>query len=312
MIGDSAPMRELYEQISRTAPTRARVLILGENGTGKELIARALHRHSPRAERPFVRVNCAAIPRELFESELFGHERGAFTGATTRRRGKFVRADGGTLFLDEVAEIPPGLQAKLLRSLETGEVEPVGSDRDLRVDVRVIAATNRNLAQAVAEGGFRQDLYYRLQVVTLRAPPLRERMEDVPDLVRAFLHHACEENHVRKTLGDAAIDRILRHDFPGNVRELKNLVERLVILAPGETITAADVDHALPTGPGEAGSRAVLRGSLRETMLELEREVVLGVLEAQRWRMTAAATRLGIERSHLYKKLKSLGIERPD
>jgi two-component system nitrogen regulation response regulator NtrX len=312
MIGDAPPMRSLYEQISRTAPTQARVLILGENGTGKELIARALHRNSKRSDKPFVRVNCAAIPRELFESELFGHERGAFTGATSRRRGKFVRADGGTLFLDEVAEIPQGLQAKLLRSLESGEVEPVGADRELRVDVRVIAATNRDLAQAVGAGDFRQDLYYRLQVVTLQAPPLRERKEDIAQLAACFLRQACEENHLRKTLDDGAIDRIRLHDFPGNVRELKNLVERLVILTPSETITASDVDRALPAGSPLAEARPALRGSLRETMVELEREVVRGVLEAQRWRMTAAAERLGLERSHLYKKLRSLGIERPE
>ena len=312
MIGDSPPMRELYEQIARTAPTQARVLVLGENGTGKELIARALHRHSERKERPFVRVNCAAIPRELFESELFGHERGAFTGATARRRGKFVRADGGTLFLDEVAEIPEGLQAKLLRALESGEVEPVGADRELHVDVRVIAATNRDLERATADGTFRQDLYYRLQVVTLRAPALRERTEDIPELAASFLREASQENHRRKILDGEAVARISEHEFPGNVRELKNLIERLVILTPGETIVAADVERALGAGPRAPESRPVLRGSLRETMARLEREVVLGTLEAQRWRMTAAAERLGLERSHLYKKLKALGIERPE
>jgi DNA-binding NtrC family response regulator len=312
MIGSSPPMRELYEQISRTAPTQARVLIVGENGTGKELVARALHRNSPRATKPFVRVNCAAIPRELFESELFGHERGAFTGATARRRGKFLRAAGGTLFLDEVAEIPQGLQAKLLRALESGEVEPVGADRELVVDVRAIAATNRDLERAVAEGTFRQDLYYRLQVVTLRAPPLRERKEDIAELTACFLRQSCEENHRRKALHDAAVARIASHDFPGNVRELKNLVERLVILTPGDTIGAADVDRALSTSPRAAQARPVLRGTLRETLADLEREVVLGVLEAQQWRMTAAAEQLGLERSHLYKKLRALGIERPE
>jgi DNA-binding NtrC family response regulator len=312
MIGTSAPMRALYAQITRTAPTQARVLILGENGTGKELIARALHRHSTRAAKPFVRVNCAAVPRELFESELFGHERGAFTGATTRRRGKFVRADGGTLFLDEVAEIPQGLQAKLLRSLESGEVEPVGADRELQVDVRVLAATNRDLARAVADGDFRRDLYYRLQVVTLQAPPLRDRKDDIPELATCFLSQACEENHLRKRLADEAVERISRHDFPGNVRELKNLVERLVILTPTDVISAADVDRALPAEPLVSEEGPVLRRSLRETMAELERRVVLRVLEAQQWRMTAAAEQLGLERSHLYKKLKALGIERPE
>jgi DNA-binding NtrC family response regulator len=312
MIGESPPMRELFEQISRTAPTQARVLIVGQNGTGKELIARALHRHSSRASKPFVRVNCAAIPRELFESELFGHERGAFTGATARRRGKFMRADRGTLFLDEVAEIPGDLQAKLLRALESGEIEPVGSDREQSVDVRVLAATNRDLDRAVADGIFRQDLYYRLQVVTLRAPALSERKEDIPELAAVFLREACLENHRSKTFDDAAMARIVRHEFPGNVRELKNLVERLVILTDGPVLSAADVDRALSSGPGSGARRAELRGTLRETLAGLEREVVLRVLEAHQWRMTAAAEELGLERSHLYKKLRALGIERPE
>jgi DNA-binding NtrC family response regulator len=312
MIGTSPVMRELFEQISRTAPTAARVLILGENGTGKELIARALHRGSPRAGRPFVRVNCAAIPRELFESELFGHERGAFTGATTRRMGKFVRADAGTLFLDEVAEIPSGLQAKLLRALESGEVEPVGADRERRVDVRVIAATNRDLERAVAEESFRRDLYYRLQVVTLRAPALRERREDIPALVATFLRGACEENHLRRDLGEPALARLVRHDFPGNVRELKNLVERLVILSRGPVISVGDVERALAGSPElPAGGAPPLVGSLHDTLADLERRVVLRVLEEQGWQMTAAAQRLGLERSHLYKKLRALGIEKP-
>jgi DNA-binding NtrC family response regulator len=312
MIGDTPPMRELFEQIERTAPTQARVLILGENGTGKELIARALHRNSPRAVKPFVSVNCAAIPRELFESELFGHERGAFTGATTRRRGKFVRADGGTLFLDEVAEIPSGLQAKLLRALESGQVEPVGAEREQSVDVRVLAATNRDLEQAVADGSFRQDLYSRLHVVTLTAPPLRARRDDIPALAEAFLAQSCHDNKLRRAFGEGAVERLVAHDFPGNVRELRNLVERLVILARGETISAADVERALPSASAGGAGGPSLRGSLKETMAELERSVVLRVLEEQRWRMTAAAERLGLERSHLYRKLKALGIEKPD
>jgi DNA-binding NtrC family response regulator len=312
MIGAAPPMRELFEQIARTAPTQARVLVVGENGTGKELIARALHRHSTRAAKPFVRVNCAAIPRELFESELFGHERGAFTGATTRRRGKFIRADGGTVFLDEVAEIPSELQAKLLRALESGEVEPVGAEREITVDVRVIAATNRDLEQAVAEGAFRRDLYYRLQVVTLRAPALRERKGDISELTTAFLRVACEENHRKKTLDEDALEQIVRHDFPGNVRELKNLVDRLVILTEGPVVTGRDVERALSAGPRTGPPAAELRGNLRETLAAFEREVVLRVLEACQWRMTAAADELGLERSHLYKKLKVLGIERPE
>ena len=312
MIGSSPPMLELYERIRRIAPTQARVLILGENGTGKELIAHALHRHSPRADRPFVQVNCAAIPRELFESELFGHERGAFTGATTRRRGKFVRAHGGTMFLDEVGEIPYGLQAKLLRSLESGEVEPVGSDRELKVDVRVLAATNRDLQQAIERGEFREDLYYRLQVVTLEAPALRERKQDLPDLVRHFLVRACADNNLRRrTITDGALARLAVHDYPGNVRELRNLVERLVILTPGDRIDAAAVAECLPGGPRPASSEEA-GGTLREMMSGVERDLIRRALERHRWRMTAAARELGLERSHLYKKVKALGIERPE
>ena len=313
MIGDSPPMLELYETIERAAPTQARVLILGENGTGKELIARALHRLSPRRAGPFVRVNCAAVPRDLFESELFGHEKGAFTGAASRRRGKFARADGGTLFLDEVGEIPRELQSKLLRALESGEIEPVGAEREIEVDARVVAATNRDIDRAVRDGEFREDLYYRLQVVTITAPPLRARKQDIPGLVRAFLREACEDNHLQKRIPEDAVSRIARHDFPGNVRELKNLVERLVILTPGEKIDTMAVERCLPASASPArGLAPQPGGTLRDTMIRLEREVVLGVLEAQAWRMSAAAEQLGLERSHLYKKLKALGIERPE
>jgi DNA-binding NtrC family response regulator len=313
MIGTSSPMQKLFEGIRRTAPTQARVLILGENGTGKELVARALHRHSPRAKGPFVRVNCAAIPRDLFESELFGHERGAFTGATSRRKGKFVRAHRGTLFLDEVGETPSGLQAKLLRSIESGEVEPVGSDREVQVDVRVIAATNRELERAVEEGSFRRDLYYRLQVVTLTAPPLRHRKEDIPALAEHFLEQVCAENNLPgKSFAPGAIERLAGHEFPGNVRELRNLVERLVILTAGSDIGPQEVDDCLPGSAGGTGAELRLHGSLRETMIAAERKVVLGALERNRWRMTATASALGLERSHLYKKLKALGIERPE
>jgi len=313
MIGSSGPMQALYEQIQRIAPTQARVLILGENGSGKELIARALHKHSPRADSPFVRVNCAAVPRELFESELFGHEKGAFTGATRRRRGKFPRAHRGTLFLDEVGEIPLELQPKLLRSLESGEVEPVGSDHEITVDVRVIAATNRDLERAVADGNFRRDLYYRLQVVTLNAPPLRERKSDIPALVHRFIRLACSENNLpARALEAEAIERLQAHDYPGNVRELRNVIERLAILAPGRTIVSRDVEAALPSASTAESGTPRLAGSLRETMAGLERRVVLQTLEQHGWRMTAAAGALGLERSHLYKKLKALGIAKPE
>ncbi len=312
MIGDSPPMRTLFEQIERTAPTQARVLILGENGTGKELIARAVHRNSSRSAGPFVSVNCAAIPKDLFESELFGHEKGAFTGATGRRKGKFVRAHEGTLFLDEVAEIPVELQSKLLRALESGEVEPVGAEREVTVDVRVLSATNRDLQAAVDTGQFRQDLFYRLQVVTLEAPALRNRIEDIPALAQRFLRSACQENKLEKSIDATALERMKLHDFPGNVRELRNLMERLVILTPGGSIDADAVDRALPKPSTSAVGAAGLRGNLRETMTDYERRVIVDVLERYGWRMTAAAEALGLERSHLYKKLKTLGIERPE
>jgi DNA-binding NtrC family response regulator len=312
MIGSSPPMERLFEQIRRTAPTQGRVLVVGENGTGKELIARAIHRHSSRAEGPFVRVNCAAIPHDLFESELFGHEKGSFTGATGRQIGKFVRAQGGTLFLDEVGEIPLTLQPKILRALESNEVEPVGSGREVKVDVRVVAATNRDLEQMVAAREFRQDLFYRLKVVVLEAPPLRQRPGDIPSLVRHFLAQACAENGLRpKAIDPDAVQRLVAHDWPGNIRELKNLLERLVILSPGDTIGERELAEALPSpgpvlpGAGPGGGR------LRDTMAGLERQVILAALQRNAWRMSATARELGLERSHLYKKVKALEIERP-
>jgi len=314
MIGTSAPMETLYEQIRKVAPTQARVLILGENGTGKELVARAIHEHSPRAGKPFVGVNCAAVPRDLFESELFGHEKGSFTGATARRKGRFIRADGGTLFLDEVAEIPVDLQSKILRTLETGVVEPVGSDREVRVDVRVLAATNRELDKEVAGGRFREDLYYRLKVVHMTAPPLRDRREDIPALVEHFLESVARENNVRPVAMDRdALACLDAHSFPGNVRELRNLVERMVILSSGDRIGPADVMDGLPQG-GAAGSSGVRADGrpLREVMADLEREVIGSTLRRHRWKMTAAARELDLERSHLYKKVKALGIQKPD
>jgi DNA-binding NtrC family response regulator len=314
MIGSAPPMRRLFQQIQRTAPTQGRVLIIGENGTGKELIARALHRHSPRAGGPFVRVNCAAIPRELFESELFGHEKGSFTGATGRRVGKFVRADHGTLFLDEVGEIPLALQPKILRAIETGEVEPIGAGREVKVDVRVLAATNRDLEKMVAEGNFREDLYYRLKVVVLEAPPLRDRKEDIPTLVEHFLRMTCSENNLRqRRMSAAALERLEAHDFPGNVRELRNTVERMVILTPDEEIDHADVAEALPA-PRKLRSSSLSGGGprpLKEQMVEAERAVIVEALKRNEWRMSATAAELGLERSHLYKKVKALGIERP-
>jgi len=312
MVGDSAPMRALYDRIERVAPTQARVLILGENGTGKELVARAIHARSTRAQKAFVGVNCAAIPRELFESELFGHERGAFTGATSRRRGKFVRADGGTLFLDEIGEIPFELQPKLLRSIETGRIEPVGSDREIEVDVRIVAATNRDLRADVESGRFRQDLFYRLEGVTLTVPPLRERSDDVPALVAHFLDLVCRENNLRRReLTPEAIARLRAHAFPGNVRELRNVVERLLILASGETIDVPDVEEALPRPTGGAATRGGRGRTLREILEDVERRAIEDALRRNGGTMAAAARELGLERSHLYKKVRALGARRP-
>jgi two-component system nitrogen regulation response regulator NtrX len=312
MVGESGPMLALFEAIRRTAPTQARVLILGENGTGKELIAHALHRHSARSSAPFVSVNCAAIPTDLFESELFGHERGAFTGATARRRGKFVRAHGGTLFLDEVGEIPLNLQSKLLRALESGEVEPVGSEREISVDVRVISATNKDLERAVEAGQFRRDLYYRINVVTLEAPPLRDHQDDIPAMVDHFLEGIRRGNNLaEKNINADAMRLLSDYDYPGNVRELRNLIERLMILTPGMEIDAAAVMNCLPTANPAVMAELPERGPLRERMAAVERRMVLDTIERNQWRMTAAAADLGIERSHLYKKMKTLGIERP-
>ena len=314
MVGDAQPMRALYERLRRVAPTSARVLILGENGTGKELVARAIHDHSPRAKRPFVGVNCAAIPRELFESELFGHERGAFTGATSRRRGKFARADGGTLFLDEVGEIPSELQPKILRALEEGRIEPVGSDREIEVDVRIVAATNRDLLRDVREGRFREDLFYRLESVSLAVPPLRDRADDVAALAEHFLETVCARNNLkRRRLSDRAVARMKAYPFPGNVRELRNLIERLVILAPGDPIDLADVEDALPRGRGEtvSGRSARSGGTLREIVEDVEKVAIENALRRHGGAMAAAARELGLERSHLYKKVKALGVRRP-
>jgi len=329
MLGSSRAMRELLETIRRVAPTDAGVLIQGENGTGKELIARALHAEGPRRNRPLVTVNCAAIPETLFESELFGHARGAFTGATEARRGKFQLADGGTLFLDEIGEVPLPLQPKMLRALESGEVERVGGRGTERVDARVIAATNRDLEAEVAAGRFRSDLYYRLLVVPIKVPPLRERSEDVPDLARHFLETACRRNHARpKQLAPEALDRLRLHPWPGNVRELRNAMERVAILAAGDTITTealaflgmpsvrASVEGGAAGSARGAGGAAP--GAARDAGLDLaaemerhERTVILAVLERTGWRMARAARALSLERSHLYKKLKALGIEKP-
>jgi DNA-binding NtrC family response regulator len=311
MIGSGPAMRRLLDVIRRAAPSQGRVLVTGENGTGKELVARAIHAGSPRKDRPFVKLNCAAVPAELIESELFGHERGAFTGAVAARRGKFEQADGGTLFLDEVGDMPPAMQAKVLRVLQEGEFERVGGHQTLRCDVRVVAATNKDLAEEVRAGRFREDLFYRLAVVPVQAPPLRERREDVPELATRFLVEACERNGRRPmSLSREALLALQAHGWPGNVRELRNLVERLAILSDGPEIGGDDVAAVLPGSRRPRADRFRAGASFHDLVEEAEREILLGALDAHGDRVAETARALGLERSHLYKKMRALGIKR--
>ena len=309
MIGEDSEMRSIYEKIAKTAPTTGRVLITGENGTGKELVARAIHTHSKRAKGPFIKLNCAAIPAELVESELFGHEKGAFTGATQKRRGKFELADGGTLFLDEVGDMSLKAQAKVLRVLQEGEIERVGGDQTIRADVRVLAATNKNLEQEIEAGRFREDLFYRLNVVPLELPPLRARRGDIPALVTHFLAVVCEANGKKaKHMASSEVTMLMQYEWPGNVRELKNVVERLVILTgEAETISEQDIVDALPSVKRAAGEfrRNV---SLKELVAAAEREIIQEALTANNHHISNTAKELQLERSHLYKKMKALGI----
>src|SRR3989441_4616365 len=312
IIGESEPIRRLREQIVTAAPTTGRVLIRGENGSGKELVDRAVHARSARAEGPFVEVNCAAIPEELIESELFGHERGAFTGAVARRRGKFELADGGTLFLDEIGDMSLKTQAKVLRVLEEQAFERVGGKETLRVDVRVLAASNQNLQKQIAAGRFREDLFYRLSVIPIEVPPLRKRKEDLPALVEHFISLFSAENGRRpKTISVEALAYFLAYDWPGNVRELRNMVERLVIMAPRDVIGPEDLPPPLPTRESRTAADGPKDQTLKEAREAFERAYILGELRAHEWNMTRTAERLGIERSHLYRKLKSYGITPP-
>ncbi|HEY6572086.1 MAG TPA: sigma-54 dependent transcriptional regulator, partial [Candidatus Eisenbacteria bacterium] len=308
IVGDSEAVRRLLREIEVAGESGARVLLEGENGTGKELVARALHAASPRRDRPFVAVNCAAIPDELIESELFGHERGAFTGATQARRGRFEDAHGGTLFLDEVADLSQRAQTKLLRVLQESELTRVGGNRAIKVDVRVIAATNRGLAALVKEGRFREDLYYRLAVVPITVPPLRERSEDVALLVEHFASQIAKESGARaRRFSPAALDLLRRYPFPGNVRELRNLVERLLIMARGPRIGAEEVAAVLPRAEEFSAGAPPESTRLADAVREFERSRIESALLAEGGSMTRAAARLGLERSHLYKKMKKLG-----
>jgi two-component system, NtrC family, nitrogen regulation response regulator NtrX len=316
LIGESAAMKRLSAAIDRAAPTDATVLITGENGTGKELVARAMHDRSPRAHGPLVRVNCAAIPADLLESELFGHERGAFSGAVHARRGRFELAHRGTLLLDEIGDMPIALQAKLLRALEEGEITRLGAERSRKIDVRLIASTNRDLPARIASGAFREDLYYRLAVLPLHVPPLRDRDDDVALLADAFLSRFCAEHGRAKTsLGPDALARLRAHRWPGNVRELRNLMERLVILGPASSSTAADIDALLrPASGGGSPSNTVPEPQLRplgEALEDYERALVEQALRAERGNVAAAARRLGLDRANLHRKMRRLGLQRP-
>ena len=312
MVWTGETMRRVMAQIERVAASESRVCIYGETGTGKELVARTLHEKSNRSNGPFVTLNCAAVPEELIESELFGHEKGSFTGAAQRHNGKFEQAHRGTLFLDEIGDMPVAMQAKLLRVLEEGEIERIGSDKPTKVDVRVVVATHRNLEQLVEGGGFRQDLYHRVVVFPLTLPPLRARCEDLPGLVEHFARQVSAQNGWKAVPFNAeAIDSLKQYTWPGNIRELRNVVERLLLLA-GTEVNAEDVRMALPamrgkmpeqTGAGEG------TGPLAQRVLAFERAAVLAELERHGRHITQTARALGLERSHLYKKCAQLGID---
>ena len=317
LIGTGPAMSKLLAQIEKVAASETRVCILGETGTGKELVARAIHEKSPRHENAFVTLNCAAVPAELIESELFGHEKGAFTGAAARHLGKFEQAEGGTLFLDEIGDMPVAMQAKLLRVLEEGEIERVGGDRPLKVNVRVIVATHRNLEDLVKKNEFRRDLFHRVYVFPLALPPLRERLEDFPDLLAHFACQVAKQNGWKEKLfSSEAIAELRRYSWPGNVRELRNIVERLVLLASENTVSAEDVRLALPTGEmpplaGNDGKSDAGQGTLEQRTEAFEREVLLVEIRRHNFHMTNVARALGLERSHLYKKCQQLGIDLP-
>jgi DNA-binding NtrC family response regulator len=304
-------MRRVMTQIERVAASETRVCILGETGTGKELAARTLHERSPRHAGPFVTLNCAAVPAELIESELFGHEKGAFTGAGARHLGKFEQAQRGTLLLDEIGDMPLPMQSKLLRVLEEGEIERVGGDRPIPVDVRIVVATHRNLEELVRQAKFRQDLYHRVYVFPLVLPPLRERQEDIPALVDHFAAQVAAQNGWKPmTFAPEAIGELKEYSWPGNVRELRNVVERLLLLATGDTVDVATVRAALPQStPGAAGAPLRVSGTLTARVEAFERETILAELHRRQNHITKTAQALGLERSYLYKKCQQLGID---
>jgi two-component system nitrogen regulation response regulator NtrX len=315
IVGSSRGIGQVLERVERVAPTEARVLITGENGTGKELVARAVHRLSPRAGGPFVEVNCAAIPTELIESALFGHVKGSFTGAVSDQAGKFEQADGGTLFLDEVGDMSLDAQAKVLRALEQGVVTRVGGSEAIEVDVRVIAATNKDVEQEIEDGRFREDLFYRLNVVPVHLPPLRDRREDIPMLVQHFAELMAKRDGMPlRTFSAEAVGRLQGLSWPGNVRELRNAVERLLILSPGDVVAAADVD-LLASGRGQAeglGSGLLGADTFQDFKDLAERAFILHKLREHEWNVAETARRIDMPRSNLYKKIEKYGLVREE
>ena len=316
LIGDSTALKHVMAAVGKAAPTNATVLIQGESGVGKELVARTIHRNSLRSRERFVQVNCAAIPEELIESELFGHEKGSFTGATEKQTGKFEQADRGTIFLDEVGDMSPKTQAKVLRVLQEGEVERLGSARTTKVDVRVIAATNKNLEEEIEKGGFREDLYFRLAVIPIHVPSLRERPEDIPQLVRHYMDFFSRENNARpRRMTQAALDAMQRYRWKGNIRELRNTVERLIIMSPGDTIDLADLPSSIRVPGATAASfrpsavgPAPSGGTLREFKDNAERQFLVTKLRENGWNISKTAELIDTPRSNLYKKLEQYQI----
>ena len=310
IVWQGEAMRRVMDQVERVAASETRVCIMGETGTGKELVARTLHERSGRASGPFVALNCAAVPAELIESELFGHEKGSFTGAAGRHTGKFEQAEHGTLFLDEIGDMPLPMQAKLLRVLEEGEVERIGGEKPVRVDVRVLVATHRNLEAQVKEGKFRQDLFHRIYVFPLFLPPLRERREDIPALVEHCAAQVCSQNGWKPVpFTKDAIEALQEHSWPGNVRELRNMIERLILLSNSDEVDLNTVRLALPQETTAASGTLAETGALADRVQAFEREVILAELRRNHYNVASAARALHLERSHLYKKAEQLGID---
>jgi len=310
MVGESLAMQEVRRQIAQVAPTPGRVLITGESGTGKELVARAIHENSPRRTKPFIKVNCAAIPEELIESELFGSVKGAFTGASENRDGKFAQADTGTLFLDEVGDMSLKVQAKVLRVLQEGEFEKVGGNKTIKVDVRVLAATNKNLEEEAREGRFRDDLFFRLNVVPLVSPPLRRRKEDVPLLIRYFIQRFSEQDGYKpKSVSDEAEQALRNYDWPGNVRELANLVERLMIMSNADVIGLSDLPGHIQTPSARVGLNLEDGMTLKELRESVERKYIEHILGQNGWNISQAAKALDVDRTNLHKKIRYYGLK---